>query len=327
MTVDVMAEARDPSVWLLIGLVAVTLISFWIQAIITEERFVPALNVISNHYRIPSDIAGATLMAAGASSPVLLSSFMTLFVSHSSLGLGTILGSEIFNQLIIVSGAIFASPTVGLRLDPAIVIREVGFYALSILLLYMALRDTRPDNNGVYYIYINFGVSCYVLAGYIVYVLVCANMDAIAAVFGSFQQHDNEKCHDLRSNEYGGGDGCDARQVLPSRSATLSMESTASPTRRGVSFDHIDCPDRKRKMPFLCEKSLMTREPSSNFETVEFSKSHPGGEMLHNVGDLLVIVGSSACGLGVDGGECIMHETKPSREHGLYDMEVSEVRF
>lgn len=47
-------------------------------------------------------------MAAGASSPELFSSIVALFITHSSLGLGTIVGSEIFNQLIICAGAVFA---------------------------------------------------------------------------------------------------------------------------------------------------------------------------------------------------------------------------
>lgn len=64
--------------------------------------------MIANEYNIPSDVAGATLMAAGASSPELFSSFVALFITHSALGLGTIVGSEIFNQLIICSGAVFA---------------------------------------------------------------------------------------------------------------------------------------------------------------------------------------------------------------------------
>lgn len=83
--------------WL--GLISVSAISFWSQAVITEERFVPSLNVIATFFSIRSDVAGATLMAAGASSPELLASFTTLFVTHTSLGIGTIVGSEIFNQV------------------------------------------------------------------------------------------------------------------------------------------------------------------------------------------------------------------------------------
>jgi Sodium/calcium exchanger protein len=202
-------------VWTLLILLAAA--SFWCQACVTEERcasavvtdpnlhsicrdqipltpafvpcldsfrLVPALNVIADHYKISSDIAGATLMAAGASSPELFSSFVALFITHSSLGLGTIVGSEIFNQLIICAGSVFASKTGNLALDRVIVTREVSFYALGIVVLYFALQDSRPldtDPDGPNYIFISFWQSCMVFGGYILYVLVCANMDALVS--------------------------------------------------------------------------------------------------------------------------------------------------
>lgn len=141
----------------------------------------PALNVIANYYKIPPDIAGATLMAAGASSPELFSSIIALFVTHSALGLGTVVGSEIFNQLIICAGAVFASKTGKLTLNKAILIREVGFYALAIGLLFFSLSDTRPlegDPDGPEYIYISFYEATMVFSGYILYVIVCSNFDA-----------------------------------------------------------------------------------------------------------------------------------------------------
>eukprot|EP00586_Coscinodiscus_wailesii_P023861 CAMPEP_0172503458 /NCGR_PEP_ID=MMETSP1066-20121228/169349_1 /TAXON_ID=671091 /ORGANISM="Coscinodiscus wailesii, Strain CCMP2513" /LENGTH=72 /DNA_ID=CAMNT_0013279201 /DNA_START=30 /DNA_END=245 /DNA_ORIENTATION=+ len=49
-------------VWVLLIFCAV--VSFWFQAVLTEERFVPALNVVSVKFNIPDDVAGATLMAA-----------------------------------------------------------------------------------------------------------------------------------------------------------------------------------------------------------------------------------------------------------------------
>lgn len=139
-------EVPTAPVWVWIGLSVIACVSFWCQATVTEERFVPALNVIANEFNIPDDIAGATLMAAGASSPELFSSFVALFITHSALGLGTvslsmiflqnflvvwsctvcltpfekkhpmddllstqIVGSEIFNQLIICAGAVFSA--------------------------------------------------------------------------------------------------------------------------------------------------------------------------------------------------------------------------
>ena len=83
-------EVLTAPIWFWIVLILIAAVSFWCQAIVTEERFVPALNVIALEYNIPSDIAGATLMAAGASSPELFSSIVALFITHSALGLGTV---------------------------------------------------------------------------------------------------------------------------------------------------------------------------------------------------------------------------------------------
>jgi hypothetical protein len=82
-----------------------------------------------------------------------------------------------------------AARTGKLQLDRAIVNREVGFYALSIVLLYIALRDIRPvDYDEVDHIYISFGTACMVFSGYIGYVLVCANMESVVAFASKVEQ-------------------------------------------------------------------------------------------------------------------------------------------
>lgn len=175
------------------------------------HRLVPALNVIATHYHIPSDIAGATLMAAGASSPELLSSFISLFITHSSLGLGTIVGSEIFNQLIICAGAVYASKTGTLVLDKAIVTREVGFYALSILLLFNALKDSEEDPDdptGPKHVYVSFLDAILLFGGYLLYIAVCANMDRVVGWFiggssGSVVDSQSSTLKNVDSKGYG----------------------------------------------------------------------------------------------------------------------------
>lgn len=159
--------------------------------------------MIATHYNIPPDISGATLMAAGASSPELFSSIVSLFITHSSLGLGTIVGSEIFNQLIICAGAVFASKNGVLALDKAIVTREVGFYALGIVLLYHALSDSKmdPEDPDVPHIYISFLDAALLFAGYLLYVAVCANMDSVVALFGGRQEECDMKS--LGASGYG----------------------------------------------------------------------------------------------------------------------------
>jgi len=69
-----------------------------------------------------------------------------------------------------------------LKLDPAIVTREVGFYALSIALLLYALRDKEPaddDQLGGDHIFISFADAALLAGSYILYVFVCAYFEPI----------------------------------------------------------------------------------------------------------------------------------------------------
>jgi Ca2+/Na+ antiporter len=83
------------------------LMSFWGLAVVCEEYFVPALNVLCIKLNLPDDVAGATFMAAGASSPELFSAIISLFITKSALGIGTIIGSEIFVSFFFFNCIIF----------------------------------------------------------------------------------------------------------------------------------------------------------------------------------------------------------------------------
>lgn len=137
-------------------------------------------------------------MASGASSPELLCTIVSLFITHSSLGLGTIVGSEIFNLLIICAGSVYASKIhevphekYGSRylvLDKIMLLREVTFYGLSIGLLYVALSESAmviaQDGNNKEateqdIVVVSFWKSCLVFGEYILYVVFCSNMTRI----------------------------------------------------------------------------------------------------------------------------------------------------
>lgn len=71
-------------------------------------------------------------------------------------------------------------------MNKAVVIREVGFYALSIALLLYALRDSEPvddDPLGGNHIFISFTEASLVFSAYIAYVIVCGNFPAIVDFF------------------------------------------------------------------------------------------------------------------------------------------------
>lgn len=91
------------AVWVLLALYM-----FYAMAHVTEDFLVPALNLLCERKGIPEDVAGATLLAAGCNAPELFASLIGVFLQHSTVGAGTVVGSAPFNLLVICGGAAFA---------------------------------------------------------------------------------------------------------------------------------------------------------------------------------------------------------------------------
>lgn len=123
--------------------IGILILAFYLLAIICDEFFIESLDKISDRLKLSSDVAGATFMAVGSSAPELFTSLIAVFRSgggHADIGAGTIVGSAIFNILVII-GASAAFKTAKLRWQP--VVRDTLFYSLSILLLLFAFWDAQ----------------------------------------------------------------------------------------------------------------------------------------------------------------------------------------
>ena len=59
--------------------------------------------------KITPDVAGATFMAAGGSAPELFTSIIGVFIAKSDVGIGTIVGSAVFNILFVIAACAFAA--------------------------------------------------------------------------------------------------------------------------------------------------------------------------------------------------------------------------
>ncbi|XP_034835301.1 sodium/potassium/calcium exchanger Nckx30C isoform X2 [Maniola hyperantus] len=109
-------------------------------AIVCDEFFVPALDVIIERLAIRDDVAGATFMAAGGSAPELFTSIIGVFVSFDDVGIGTIVGSAVFNILFVIGAcALFSRTTLSLTWWP--LFRDCTFYSVSLLVLIYCFRD------------------------------------------------------------------------------------------------------------------------------------------------------------------------------------------
>uniref|UniRef100_H3DN90 Sodium/potassium/calcium exchanger 1 n=1 Tax=Tetraodon nigroviridis TaxID=99883 RepID=H3DN90_TETNG len=109
-------------------------------AIVCDEFFVPGLEVITNKLEISDDVAGATFMAAGGSAPELFTSLIGVFISHSNVGIGTIVGSAVFNILFVIGMCAISSREM-LHLTWWPLFRDVTFYILDLLLLIVFFLD------------------------------------------------------------------------------------------------------------------------------------------------------------------------------------------
>ncbi|XP_015228826.1 PREDICTED: sodium/potassium/calcium exchanger 1-like isoform X1 [Cyprinodon variegatus] len=109
-------------------------------AIVCDEFFVPALGVITDKLEISDDVAGATFMAAGGSAPELFTSLIGVFISHSNVGIGTIVGSAVFNILFVIGMcAIFSREMLHLTWWP--LFRDINFYILDLIMLIVFFLD------------------------------------------------------------------------------------------------------------------------------------------------------------------------------------------
>ncbi|XP_017282272.1 sodium/potassium/calcium exchanger 1 [Kryptolebias marmoratus] len=125
--------------WVVLHVVGMTYM-FVALAIVCDEFFVPALEVITVKLEISDDVAGATFMAAGGSAPELFTSLIGVFISHSNVGIGTIVGSAVFNILFVIGMcAIFSREMLHLTWWP--LFRDVTFYILDLIMLIVFFLD------------------------------------------------------------------------------------------------------------------------------------------------------------------------------------------
>lgn len=109
-------------------------------------------------------------MAGGACAPDLFSGIIGVTVLHTDVGVGTIVGSLLFNHLCIIGGSAVA---VGLLvLNWKTTIRETVFYIISLICLLVFLLDRQ----------IEWWEALLLVAIYVLYVVVCAYYAPISKV-------------------------------------------------------------------------------------------------------------------------------------------------
>jgi len=117
----------------IIGSLAIIVGAVYLLGIITDSFFIVSLDQISRRLDLSDEVAGASLMAVGSSAPELAIALIALFTgggSHSDVGIGTIVGSAVFNILVITGVSALVAGE--LKIHRFAVRRDTIFYLVSI---------------------------------------------------------------------------------------------------------------------------------------------------------------------------------------------------
>ena len=119
----------------------VIVVSVYLLSIITDAYFIISLDQIAQQLHLPNNVAGASLMAMGSSAPELAIAIFSLFVAggaHSDVGIGTIVGSAIFNILVITGVSAVANPA---HISWKVITRDILMYSVGVILLLITIYD------------------------------------------------------------------------------------------------------------------------------------------------------------------------------------------
>ena len=115
---------------------------FALLAVVCDEYFVISLYHICARLDLDSNVAGATFMAIGSSAPTLFISVISIFFTESGgdVGLGTVVGSTIFNTLFIIATCGLAAKQV-IHLTCYPLLRDSFMYTIGTVALVVTIRD------------------------------------------------------------------------------------------------------------------------------------------------------------------------------------------
>ncbi|XP_012288243.1 sodium/potassium/calcium exchanger 4 [Orussus abietinus] len=140
---DGLTRQQRQSGFVAIHVIIVTYL-FLVLAIVCDDYFIPSIKMICEKLNVAKDVAGATLMAAATSSPELFINVVGTFVTEGDLGVGTIVGSAVFNILAVPACCgLFASQVLELEWWP--VSRDSLCYGITVGLLIVTLKDGRVE--------------------------------------------------------------------------------------------------------------------------------------------------------------------------------------
>ena len=102
------------------------------------DRLTEAASAVARSFHIPEIIIGLTIVAAGTSAPELFVSLVSALKGTPDLAVGNVIGSNIFNTMLIVGCSALVAPLV---VNPSTVKKDLPFAVVASLLLFVLCFD------------------------------------------------------------------------------------------------------------------------------------------------------------------------------------------
>ncbi|XP_054647800.1 sodium/potassium/calcium exchanger 3-like isoform X2 [Dunckerocampus dactyliophorus] len=185
---------------------------FHALAIVCDVYFVPSLEKISENLHLSQDVAGATFMAAGSSAPELFTSLIGVFITKGDVGVGTIVGSAVFNILVIIGiCGVFAGQPISLSWWP--LFRDAVFYILSIIVLILVIYDER----------VQWWETIVLISMYGIYIIIMKFNGSLCSLAERHCSRSGQPCLSSlrRATAVGNAADCDA-DIVPLKSDTCA---------------------------------------------------------------------------------------------------------
>ena len=135
-------QARRRPVWLDVSFV----IAGVLVLVIGSRLLVDGATVLARHFGVSELIIGLTIVSAGTSLPELATSVVAALRKESDICVGNVIGSNIYNVLLILGAASVASP---LWFDHAVMFRDIPamllMSVLCVVVLWTGRRITRAE--------------------------------------------------------------------------------------------------------------------------------------------------------------------------------------
>ncbi|KXB07580.1 hypothetical protein AKJ54_00075 [candidate division MSBL1 archaeon SCGC-AAA382K21] len=120
--------------WFSIAVILICLIVFERAS----NYLIEGLGALSNHFGISEAVLGASVAAMGSSAPEFGSSAFSVIEGHPTIGLGTIVGSAVFNVTVIIGGAALLGKCL---IESRVFYRDGLFYLLTVLIAILSVQD------------------------------------------------------------------------------------------------------------------------------------------------------------------------------------------